>query len=96
MRNQDRDALDRLIAEQAAKDAEREAKRKRRQEHQEWQRTPMCSWTTYFIILAVLSPIVLIAVSYTEAYSKHGFDASVLILGLLVILMTSVQIKTQW
>ena len=56
----------------------------------------MCSWTTYFIILAVLSPIVLIAVSYTEAYSKHGFDASVLILGLLVILMTSVQIKTQW
>ncbi len=64
MRNQDRVALDRLIAEQKAKDAEREAKRKRRQEHKEWQRTPMCSWTTYFIILAVLSPIVFIAACY--------------------------------
>ena len=69
MRKQDRIALDRLIAEQREKD---EAEERRREEIARWNRSkwdlrPTCVWAIYFIILAVLSPIVFVASSYVAS-----------------------------
>ncbi len=68
-RKEDRIALDRLKADQKAQD---EAERKRREEIARWNVWPTCAWTTYFIILAVLSPIVFVFFSYVPFGPPDG------------------------